>query len=177
MRIDPDADLEPGYCDLLQLVAGDNSKGFIFLEWSRDERPRLFRYVVRPMTKLWNPTGAAWESLPASKRPMVQVERAPFAGNKWTHILMTFDRLNSGKKGVGRLYLNGALQGEVAGWDQTYGWDAEKVRLYLGVGYIGYIDDLAIFDRALTDKEVRTIYEMPNGIAELYTTTPTVPSR
>src|SRR5438270_857503 len=42
LRIDPDRDLEPGYCDPIQITGDDNKKGYIFLEWSRDEKPRLF---------------------------------------------------------------------------------------------------------------------------------------
>ena len=38
----------------------------------------------------------------------------------------------------------------------------------LGVNYVGLFDELALFDRALTAEEVRTLYELPGGVASLY---------
>ena len=35
LRLTPDEDLEPGYCDPIQIVGDDGKKGFIFLEWSK----------------------------------------------------------------------------------------------------------------------------------------------
>src|SRR5690606_25452390 len=45
LRLTPDEDLEPGYCDPVQIVGDDTKKGFIFLEWSKDHTPRHFRYA------------------------------------------------------------------------------------------------------------------------------------
>ena len=39
--------------------------------------------------------------------------------------------------------------------------------LVLGAAYVGYQDDLAVFDRPLTDAEVATIYGLKNGIRDL----------
>ena len=38
LRLNPDEDLEPGYCDPVQIVGDDSKKGFIYLEWSKDGR-------------------------------------------------------------------------------------------------------------------------------------------
>ncbi len=64
LRLDPDRDLAPGYCDPVQIVGDDSKKGFIFLEWSKDETPRYFRYAIRPLFHIWNPTNVAWDNLP-----------------------------------------------------------------------------------------------------------------
>lgn len=37
-----------------------------------------------------------------------------------------------------------------------------------GAAYVGYMDDLAVFDRSLTDVEVDGIYRLQKGIGELY---------
>ena len=37
LRLNPDKDLEPGYCDPVQIVGDDAKKGFIFLEWAFQE--------------------------------------------------------------------------------------------------------------------------------------------
>lgn len=169
LRLDPDKDLEPGYCDPVQIVGGDSKKGFIFLEWSRDETPRLFRYAIRPLFHIWNPDDVAWDEIPAEKRPMVQVEKAPFSSEKWTHVVFTLENVNDkSQPQSGKLYLNGELIGTIADWDLTFGWDPKNVQLVLGAAYVGLLDDLAVFDRSLSDAEVKQIYGLHHGIRELY---------
>jgi len=167
LRLTPDEDLEPGYCDPVQIVGGDTKKGFIFLEWSKDENPRLFRYAIRPLFEIWNPKNLDWAKMADHERPMVQVARAPFSRTKWTHAVFTFDRLNAGKAGRGRLYLDGKPQGTIQDWDLTFGWEAQRVQLVLAAAYVGHLDDLAVFNRALTDREVELLYGLPAGIATL----------
>jgi hypothetical protein len=150
LKLTPDEDLEPGYCDPVQIVGDDTKKGFIFLEWSRDERPRFFRYAIRPM---------------------VQVSKAPFSRDKWTHAVFTLEKLNekgANAKPTGKLYLNGELQGAIEGWDLTLGWDPTKVLLVLGASYVGHLDDLAVFNRPLTAEEVKQLGALPGGVADLY---------
>lgn len=167
LRLTPDEDLEPGYCDPVQIVGGDGKKGFIFLEWSKDETPRFFRFAIRPLFEIWNPKNLDWAKMTDAERPMVQVARAPFSRTKWTHVVFTFDRLNAGKAGVGRLYLDGKLQGSIKDWDLTFGWDPAKVQLVLAAAYVGFMDDLAVFNRALTDREVQQVMALPGGIKAL----------
>ena len=167
LRLTPDEDLEPGYCDPVQIVAGDTKKGFIFLEWSKDETPRHFRYAIRPLVEIWNPKNQDWAKMTDAERPMVALHHAPFSRTRWTHAVFTFDRLNTGKAGTGKLYLDGKLQGTIKGWDLTFGWEADKVQLVLAAAYVGHIDDLAVFDRALTDREVEQVFALPSGIRAL----------
>ena len=81
--------------------------------------------------------------------------------------MFTFDRLNAGKAGVGQLYLDGQPQGRIANWDLTFGWQAENVQLVLAAAYVGAIDDLAVFDRALSEREVAQVFALPGGIRAL----------
>ncbi len=181
LRLNPDEDLEPGYCDPVQIIGEDTKRGFIFMEWSKDDVPRHFRYAIRPLFEIWNPMNLAWDAIPADKRPMVQVERAPFSRDQWTHAVFTVENVNDKSAGIGtptdhskpnrqrgRLFLNGKPQGAIEGWDFTFGWDPEQVRLVLGAAYVGHLDDLAVFNRALTDGEVRYLYELKQGVAELH---------
>jgi hypothetical protein len=169
LRLDPDQDLEPGYCDPIQIIGDDNKKGYIFLEWSKDEKPRLFRYAIRPLFPIWNPKNQPWHEIAADKKPMVEVARAPFARDKWTHAVFTLENINDKKNPpVGRLYLNGKLQGSIEKWDMTFDWDPAKVLLQLGANYVGYMDDLAVFDRALTPDEVGLVFGLKSGIRDLY---------
>lgn len=169
LRLNPDRDLEPGYCDPVQIVGDDNKKGYIFCEWSKDETPRYFRYAIRPLFPIWNPDNKAWADIPFEKRPMVQVEKAPFSREKWTHVLFTLENVNDkSKPQSGRLYLNGKKQGAIEKWDLTFAWDPAKVLLVLGASYVGYMDDLAVFDRPLTDAEAERVYGLKAGVRELY---------
>jgi hypothetical protein len=168
LRLDPDKDLEPGYCDPVQIVGDDSKKGFIFMEWSKDETPRYFRYAIRPLFHIWNPDNVQWADIPFEKRPMVQVERAPFSREAWTHAVFTVENVNDKTQPQrGRLYLNGRLQGAIENWDLTFGWDPARVLLVLGAAYVGHLDDLAVFDRALTDGEVQHLYGLKEGVSEL----------
>jgi len=165
LQLDPDKDLEPGYCDPVQIVGDDTKKGYIFLEFSKDETPRYFRYAIRPLFHIWNPDNVQWADIPFAKRPMVQVERAPFTHEAWTHVVFAVENINDkGAKPSGKLYMNGKLQGAIENWDLTFGWDPAQVLLVLGASYVGYMDDLAVFNRALTDAEVKQIFELKGGV-------------
>jgi hypothetical protein len=173
LRLSPDEDLEPGYCDPVQIVGDDGKKGFIFLEWSKDEMPRYFRYAIRPLFNIWNPNNVQWADIPFDKRPMVQVERAPFSKDKWTHVVFTIENVNDKTKPQrGRLYINGQPQGAIENWDLTFGWDPSRVLLVLGASYVGHMDDLAVFNRVLTDAEVRELHGLKAGVGELVSNRP-----
>jgi hypothetical protein len=169
LRISPDDDLEPGYCDPVQFVGNDGNKGFIFLEWDKDSKPRYFRYAIRPLQEIWDPGKVGWANLPFEKRPMVQVDRAPFSHARWTHVVFTAQHINSKTaKPSGRLYIDGQGQGAIENWDLSFGWTADSALLVLGAAYIGHLDDLSVFDRSLTDDEVRALFHLPMGVKELH---------
>lgn len=169
LRLTPDEDLEPGYCDPIQIVGDDGKKGFIFLEWSKDETPRFFRYAIRPLQEIWDPKNVGWGEIPFDKRPMVQVARAPFSRDTWTHAVFTLDKVNepAAAKPSGSLYLNGKLQGRIEGWNLRFAWDPAQVALVLGAAYVGRIDDLAVFNRALDDAEVERLFKLEGGVKAL----------
>jgi hypothetical protein len=168
LKLTPDEDLEPGYCDPVQITGDDTKKGYIFLEFSKDETPRFFRYAVRPLFHIWNPTNVQWADIPFEKRPMVQVAKPPFSCDTWTHVAFTLSNVNSKvAKPSGSLYLNGAKQGSIENWDLSFGWDPASVALVLGASYVGHQDDLAVFDRALSDAEIKQVFQLPGGVGGL----------
>ena len=169
LRLDPDKDLAPGYCDPVQIVGDDTKKGFIFLEWSKDETPREFRYAIRPKVEIWNPNNLDWAKMPDAQRPAVNLRKAPFSREAWTHAVFSFANLNDkAKKPIGRLHLNGKLVGTIENWDLTLGWNPDAVALVLGASYVGHLDDLAVFNRALTDAEVTQLHGLKTGVRELH---------
>lgn len=168
LKLDPDKDLEPGYCDPVQIVGDSVDKGFIFLEWSKDHMPRRFRFAIRPLKHIWNPTNVGWEEIPVEKRPVIELQTVPFSAEKWTHVAFTIAHVNDKtNQPVGKLYIDGELVGTIENWDLTIDWDPAKVRLVLGAAYVGLIDDVAIFNRVLTAEEVKQVHALPGGIGDL----------
>jgi len=99
---------------------------------------------------------------------MVRVLDAPFSRDRWTHAVFTLDRINEkAPNPSGTLYLNGKKQGSIQGHDLTFGWDPAAVSLVLGAAYVGHRDELAVFDRVLTDAEVLQLHELKNGVRDL----------
>ena len=100
---------------------------------------------------------------------MVQIERAPFSRDAWTHIVFTLENVND-KQGSpsGKLYMNGERKGSIDNWDLTFDWDPASVMLVLGAAYVGRMDDLAVFNRALSDTEVKQLHGLKDGARELY---------
>jgi hypothetical protein len=168
LKLDPDKDLEPGYCDPLQIAAGDWNSGVFFAEFSKDETPRHFRCAMRPLSSIWNPKNLGWEAIPAKDRPMVQVSKPPFDHDRWTHVLFTFINANTGTtNGTGKVYLNGDLAGEFTGWELTLNWSPEQIVVNIGAAYVGVFDELALFNRALEPGEVKKIWKQKNGLHTL----------
>lgn len=167
LKLDPDKDLEPGYCDPVQVVGDNYNNGFIFLEWSKDHSPRHFRYAVRPLTSIWNPTNVGWEDIADEKRPMVVVKDPIFAADRWTHLVFTLDHINAAGQSSGTLYVDGQPRGTIENWNLQLGWDPAAVQLVLGAAYVGLIDDVAVFDRVLSPAEITVLGGLENGVADL----------
>lgn len=164
----PGQDLEPGYCDAFQLVAQSWDGRIMFIEFSKDHPPCHFRYALLPVPHYWNPKNIGWEEMPESDRPMIPVHKPPFARDKWTHVVFTFGSVNTGKKdGWGKLYVDGTLQGEFTCRENTFNWEAQQSAVTLGVSYVGFLDELALFDKPLTAAEVKLIHAAPHGLRAL----------
>ena len=167
MQLDPEKDLEPGYCDPIQLTDKKWDDSCFFVDFDKDGSPRLFRLGVFSDFKEWNPKGVKWDQVPEGERPWVVVKRHPFARGRWTHVCFTWERFNGGREdGVARLYLDGAFQGEVKG-RKTYSWDLSKAAIVLGMNYVGLYDDLAVFNRPLTAEEVAALGKLEGGVRSL----------
>ena len=168
LRLDPDRDLEPGYCDPVQFVGQAWNEGNLFVEFSKDHTPRHFRFAIMAVTRFWNPQNRKWEEMPEPERPMTAVHRPPFTRERWTHVLVTFAGINSGAAdGRGTLYLDGRKQGDFSGWNHTFNWDVSQSAVTVGLAYVGLIDDLAVFNRELNDAEAAALFALPRGVAGL----------
>ena len=167
LSTDPANDLEPGFCDPIQITPRVWNDAAFFVEFEK-RQTIPFRLGVYPDFKVWNPANREWASIAPHEKPLVTVEHPPFARSKWTHIAFTWENFNTGKSnGVARLYLDGELRGELGPRAETFTWDAEKTAIAVGLNYIGLFDELAIFNRVLTAEEIASIYRLEKGLGSV----------
>lgn len=163
MRLDPDKDLEPGFCDPLQITQKAWNDGAIFVDFDKD-LPRDFRLGMFSDLKFWNPENIEWEKLPVVKRPMVTAKKPGFSRETWTHVAFTYSDINSTESSAARseLFLDGVSIGTLSS-PMKFTWDLEKSAIMLGIEYIGDLDELMIFDRVLTTDEINELRIKPLG--------------
>ena len=167
LSLDPNQDLEPGYCDPFQLTDKDYNDSAVWVDFTRDDHPRHFRLGVFGELRVWNPKNLGPDQSDDFNKRLVIVTQPPFARGQWTQVAVTFSGLNSEKGGTAKLYVNGRLQGASDGIHEPFTWDLARAAIRLGVNYVGLYDDVAIFNRALTENEIRTLHELKRGVAEL----------
>jgi hypothetical protein len=156
LSLDPEKDLPESWSDPLQITERAWNDAAFWNDFTKDDRPRKFRLGVLADLKVWNPDNQDFDLLPDAEKPAVVVDRPPFAAGEWTHVLVTFERFNTGlPNGEARLYLNGKLQGVVKDRNQQYTWDPDKTAIFLGLSFAGLIDDVMLFDRALSEEEIQ----------------------
>jgi len=163
LRLDPEEDLAPGYADPLQLTTRAWNDAAFFVDFNQDGNPRDFRLGAFADLQVWNPEN---KDLAESERPLLPVKAPPFSRDAWTHVCFTWSDFNSGDRGaIARLYLNGKDQGQITGWDQRFTWKPEEaMRLYLGLNYIGWLDEVSSFDRCLDATEIQWVFRNPGEL-------------
>ncbi|NNC87191.1 MAG: hypothetical protein HKN82_01885 [Akkermansiaceae bacterium] len=166
LKCDPVDGLAKGYSDPIKLTPRAWNDAAFFLDFNKEGKPRDFRLGAFADRKVWNPRGG---DVPESRRPLLTAADPRFGKDKWTHVLFTWEGFNTGKKdATARLYLDGKLNGTLTGWDQQFTWkEGETPRLLLGLNFVGLIDEISCFNRALGSEEVRTVFELEAGIDSL----------
>lgn len=151
LQLDPAVDLEPGFCDPIQITDVSYNDASIWVDFTK-ENPRSFRLGVIGDAAAWNPDNQSANDSDEFTRRLIPVHAPPFQRGTWTHVLINFSGLNSGA-GSTELFLDGESMGSLAVTD-PFTWEAGKARFMLGLSYIGLMDELAVFDRPLTKAEV-----------------------
>ncbi len=165
LKLTPEEDLEPGFCDPIQITDVGYNDASIWVDFTKDN-PRNFRLGVIGDLQSWNPNNLEPDNNTEFENRLVTVENHPFAKDQWTHVLITFNSLGGGE-GSASLYLNGELQGSKDRVVDPFNWELDKANIYLGINYIGLMDDLAIFNRPLSVEEVKTVYGLKKGLEEI----------
>ncbi len=169
LNLDPEKDLKPGYCDPIQITDVSYNDAAIWVDFTK-ENPRDFRLGVIGDRNIWNPNPEGPDNEnPIFNERLVGVKNPPFGSNQWTHILINFSNLNTAN-GKATFYLNGKQMGVRKNIDTPFTWELSKSNIYLGLGYIGVMDDLSIYNRNLSDTEITVLYSLENGVQSILTT-------
>jgi len=163
INTDPNTLLKTKFCDPIQITQKGANNGGIWFDFN-DAKPRDMRHGV------FTAVGEGEKPLTeeGDDAPMVRVPRVAFKQGEWRHIVLNWKNLDTGKKdAISQLYIDGKLIGEVK--DRAIGmkWDMEKAGIYVAVNYIGLLDELAVFGRALSENEIASLHKTPGLLSGL----------
>jgi hypothetical protein len=166
LKCEPEKILPPGYSDPVQITPKKWDDASLFLDFSKKGERWDFRLGAFADTIVWNPHG---KDIPETERPLLVAKRPKFAPDRWTHVVFTWAGFNNAREpGIAKLYIDGELDGEMTRTQQIFTWhDASTPRLLLGLVYVGLIDEVACFDRALDAAEVRQVFQLDGGVGTL----------
>lgn len=167
LNLTPGEDLAPGFCDPIQITDRSYNDAAVWVDFT-SENPRQFRLGVFGDLEAWNPEGLSSDEHPGFGENLVVVEEPPFRRGSWTHVVITYSGLGSASGGTARLYLDGQLQGVIDEIGEPFSWDLSRAQIRPGVNYVGLFDELALFDRPLTEAEVGILNQLGEGVASLY---------
>jgi hypothetical protein len=162
-KTDPNQLLKTKFCDPIQITQKGANNGGIWFDFN-DAQPRDLRHGVFPAVA----PGAKAVSEDDRQAPMVRVPKINWKAEDWHHVVLSWKNFDTGKEdAVSALYIDGNLIGEVKGRAIAMDWDVEKAGVYVAVNYIGLLDELALFSRALGTAEVRLLHTQPGLLAPL----------
>ncbi len=155
LKLDPALDLAPDFVDPIQFTDRAYNDCAIWVDFTRDEKPRLFRLGVFGDLNVWS-VGTAPEKTQKFNQRLVVAKQPPFGREKWTQIVITYSGLGAGD-GTASLYVDGKLQGSSSKVAESFAWAPGKATIRLGVNYTGWMDNLAVYNRVLTPKEIEKL--------------------
>lgn len=165
LSLNPAVDLAPGFTDPIQITDVSYNDASIWVDFTK-ENPRDFRLGVIGDLASWSlDTLDSSQEIEFEKR-LVRVNNPPFTNDDWTHIAITYNTIGTSKSAYS-LYVNGRKNGTVKGIDDPFTWELEKSNIYLGLSFIGLMDELSIFNKPLTDEEVLEMYELKDGVKSI----------
>lgn len=163
LNLDPATDLQPGYCDPIQITDVSYNDAAIWVDFTK-ENPRDFRLGVIGDKKIWKKdTTLSDNDDPLFIDQLRPVSNPPFAKGSWTHIVINFQGLNTAE-GKAAFYINGELKGLRKDITDPFTWELENSNIYLGLSYIGLFDELSIYNKHLSKAEITALYNLKDGV-------------
>jgi hypothetical protein len=167
LNFDPDTQLKTKFCDPIQITSKSAGNGGLWFDFNDAKPNRNMRMGVFPAVTETRPmikeSREAWS-------PMVWVDSPGFHAGEWHHLVMNWHNLDTGRNdGRAAVYIDGKLMGEIKDKDYplTMDWDLDKAGIYIAISYIGMMDELALFNRPLTDADIAILRTNPGVLAAL----------
>ena len=163
VNTDPNTLFKTKFCDPIQITQKGANNGGIWFDFN-DAKPRALRHGAFPAV----PKGQSPIKEEDPKAPMVRVPKIGWKAGEWHHVVLSWSNFDTGRDdAVSALYIDGKLIGEVKGRAIAMDWDIDRAGIYVAVNYIGLLDELALFRRALTAEEVQLLHTKPGLLAPL----------
>lgn len=103
-----------------------------------------------------------------SQAPIVWLKGVSFKSGDWRHVVLAWKNFDTGRSDAhSALYIDGKLIGEISGRDIGMDWDLDKTGICVAVNFIGLLDEIALFNRALTPAEIANLHKRPDFLAPL----------
>jgi hypothetical protein len=167
LSLDPTA-IPQQYSDPFQITDKDYNNDCIWIDFTKNDTPPDFRLGVFGDQSVWDPRNLHNLGEDFFFR-LLRVTEPPFAAGAWTHVVVTWDGINSTQTGRAVLFLNGVRQGKTAAISERFDWNISSATIRLGTGpYVGLLDDLAMFNRPLSEEEVNALGVAEGGISDLF---------
>ena len=90
LSLDPATDLEPGFCDPIQITDSAYNDSAIWVDFIGDDA-RQFRLGIFGDRAEWNPENLSANDFPFFGERLIAVDEPPFARGEWTHVAITFN--------------------------------------------------------------------------------------
>lgn len=164
MNFDPNKDLKTTFCDPIQITHKGANNGGIWCDFNNAKPRRDLRMGVFPAV----PDGQKGIGEDDPQAPLVRVPGVTYKAGEWHHVVLSWKNFDTGKNDAhAELYIDGKLIGAVKDRAIAMDWDLDRAGIYVAVNYIGLLDELATFSRALTAAEVTLLHRSPAVLVPL----------
>ena len=163
LNTDPNTLLKTRFCDPLQITEKGANNGGLWFDFN-DASPRDARMGAFPAV----PAGGQpiKESDPGA--PLVPVKAVGFKVGQWHHVLLNWRNFDTAKADAeADLYIDGRRIGGVRDRAIAMNWNLDQAGIYVAVGYIGLLDELAVFGRPLSAAEIEQLFRQPGSLSSL----------
>lgn len=114
------------------------------------------------------PVSATGETV-GGPQHLIAYEGIDWATGEWHHIAASWENINTGRRNaVLKLYVDAERQRVSPRFDHVVHWRSPQQTIRVGWGFVGWIDELAIFGKALSERQIRRIFEHPEGVSGVY---------
>jgi len=163
LNTNPNTVLKTSFCDPIQITHRGAHNGGLWIDFP-NTKPRDFRLGAFPALR--EGESPVRESDPQA--PLVRVKEIGFKSGHWHHVVMNWKNFDTGRPDAEiTLYIDSRPMGRLANRDIAMKWDLARTGIYIGVNYIGLMDELAVFNRPLTQAEITLLRDEPAIVAQL----------